>query len=156
MAAALWDWQFNGKVERAPRWRGGCVNNMGVRGLRGLRGLWSGVWGVYGSIFSWRFQWDHRQPCLTSAAGDIADLVKSSFAGPQGPLIRMCEGCLWMHLFMPFSMTPSAAMSDLGGRRYHHFLMVASSWFCIVIDRPIYTVHSNQICWLSFKFKRRA
>jgi hypothetical protein len=33
-----------------------------------------GVWGVYRYIFSWR-------PCPTSAAGDIADFVKSSFGG---------------------------------------------------------------------------
>jgi hypothetical protein len=40
-----------------------------------------GVWGVYRCVFSWRFQCDHWRPCPTSAAGDIADFVKSSFGG---------------------------------------------------------------------------
>jgi len=38
-----------------------------------------GVWGVYRCVLSWRFQWDHRRPCPTSAAGDNVDFVKSSF-----------------------------------------------------------------------------
>ncbi len=40
------------------------------------------VWGVYEYNFSWRFQWHHRQPWLTSAAGDIADLSPSIFSYP--------------------------------------------------------------------------
>jgi hypothetical protein len=32
------------------------------------------VWGIYGCIFSWRFQWHyrHQRPCPTSAARDTA------------------------------------------------------------------------------------
>ncbi len=37
------------------------------------------VWGVYGCNFSWRFQWHHRRPWPTSAAGDIADLPPFNF-----------------------------------------------------------------------------
>ncbi len=40
------------------------------------------VWGVYGCSFSWRFQWHHRWPWPTSAAGDIADLSPSTFSYP--------------------------------------------------------------------------
>ncbi len=72
-----------------------------------------GVWGVYGCVFSRRFQWDHRRPCPTSAAGVIADLVKSCFGGLRG-LWSGCVWYLWMHLFMAVPMTPSAAMSDIG------------------------------------------
>ncbi len=38
------------------------------------------VWGVYEYNFSWRFQWHHRQPWPTSAAGDMADLSPSIFS----------------------------------------------------------------------------
>ncbi len=50
----------------------------------GLRGLWSRCmgWGVFGCNFSWRFQWQHRRPWPTSAAGDIADLSPSTFSYP--------------------------------------------------------------------------
>ncbi len=50
-----------------------------------------GVWGLYRCVLSWR---DHRQPCPTSAAGDIADLVKSSFGGLSG-LWSGSLRCLW-------------------------------------------------------------
>ncbi len=40
------------------------------------------VWGVYGCIFSWRFQWHHQRPCPTSAAGDT---TVSHGGGPIGP-----------------------------------------------------------------------
>ncbi len=32
--------------------------------------------GAYGCNYSWRFQWHHRRPCPTSAAGDITDLSR--------------------------------------------------------------------------------
>ncbi len=57
--------------------------------------------------------WNHRRPCPTSAAGDIADLVKSSFGGLRG-LWSGSLRFLWMHLFKPVLMIPSAAMSDIG------------------------------------------
>ncbi len=38
------------------------------------------VWGVYGCSFSWWFQWHHRRPWPTSAAGDIVDLSPSTFS----------------------------------------------------------------------------
>ncbi len=38
------------------------------------------VWDVYGCNFSWRFQWHHRRPWPTLAAGDIADLYPSTFS----------------------------------------------------------------------------
>jgi hypothetical protein len=41
------------------------------------------VWDVYGCNFSWRFQWHHRRPWPTSAAGDIADLYPSTLAAPH-------------------------------------------------------------------------
>ncbi len=44
------------------------------------------VWGVFRCSFSWRFQWHHRRPWPTSAAGDIADLSPSTFSYPwQAP-----------------------------------------------------------------------
>ncbi len=39
-----------------------------------------GVCGVYGRVFSWRFEWNYWRLCPTSAAGEIAVLVWSSFA----------------------------------------------------------------------------
>ncbi len=84
-----------------------------------------GVWGIYGCVFSRRFQWDHRRPCPTTAAGVIADLVKSCFCGLRG-LWSGCVGCPWMHLFMAVPMIPSAAMSDVGGWRYRRFLTAAA------------------------------
>jgi hypothetical protein len=84
-----------------------------------------GVWGLYRSVLSWRFQWDHRRPCPTSAAGDIADLVKSSFGGLRD-LWSGSLRCLWMHLFKPVLMIPSAAMSDIGGRIYHRLFTAAA------------------------------
>ncbi len=83
-----------------------------------------GVWGVYRCVLSWRFQWDHRRPCPTSAAGYIDNLVKSSFGGLRG-LWSGCLRCLWMHLFKLVPMIPLAAMlamSDIGGRIYHRLL----------------------------------
>ncbi len=44
-----------------------------------------------------------------------------SFGGLRG-LGSGCVGCLWMQLFMVVPMTPSAAVSDFGGRRYHWFV----------------------------------
>jgi hypothetical protein len=76
-------------------------------------------------VFSRRFQRDHRRPCPTSAAGVIADIVKSCFGGLRG-LWSGCVGYLWMHLFMAVPMTPSAAMSDIGGRRCRRFLTAAA------------------------------
>ncbi len=81
-----------------------------------------GVWGLYRCVLSWRFQWDHWRPCPTLAAGNIADLVKSSFGG----LRDLWSGCLWMHLFKPVSMIPSAAMSDIGGWIYHRLFTAAA------------------------------
>ncbi len=69
-----------------------------------------GVWGLYRCVLSWRFQWDHRRPCPTSAARDIADLVKSSFGCLRG-LWSGSLRCLWMHLFKLVPMIPSAAIS---------------------------------------------
>ncbi len=37
---------------------------------------------VYRCSFSWRFQWHHRRPWPTSAAGDIVDLSPSTFSYP--------------------------------------------------------------------------
>jgi hypothetical protein len=86
-----------------------------------------GVWGVYRCIFLLRFKWDHLRPCPTSAAGYIVVLVKSSFGGLRG-LWSGCLGCLWMHLFKPVPMIPSAAMSDIGSQIYHrHFKAAALS-----------------------------
>ncbi len=84
-----------------------------------------GLWGLYRCVFSWRFQWDHRRPCPTSAAGDIADLVKSSFGGLRG-LWPGCLKCLWMHLFKTVPMVLLAAMSDIGGRIYHRLYTAAA------------------------------
>jgi hypothetical protein len=42
-----------------------------------------GVRGVYVCVFQGRSN-DHRRPCPTSAAGVIADLVKSCFGGLRG------------------------------------------------------------------------
>ncbi len=49
----------------------------------GLRASDQDVWDVYGCNFSWRFQWHHRRPWPTSAAGDIADLYPSTLAAPH-------------------------------------------------------------------------
>ncbi len=80
----------------------------------GLRASNQGVWGVYGCIFSRRFQWDHRGLCSTTAVGVIVDLVKSCFGGLRG----LGSGCLWcllMHLFIVVPMTPPAATISYGG-----------------------------------------
>ncbi len=84
-----------------------------------------GFWGVYRCIFSWRFQWDHRRPCPTSAAGAIADFVNKSFGGLRD-LWSGSLRCLWMHLFKPVPMIPSAAMSDIGSRIYHPLFTAAA------------------------------
>ncbi len=90
------------------------------------------VRGLYRCVFSWRFQWDHRRPCPTSTAGDIADLVKSSFGGLRD-LWSGCLGCLWIYLFMAVLMTPSATSSDIGGRSYCRFLTSAALLACTCI-----------------------
>jgi hypothetical protein len=84
-----------------------------------------GVWGLYGCILPWRFQWDHRRPCPTLAAGEIANLVKSSFGGLWG-LWSGSLRFLCMHLFKPVPMILSAAISDIGGRIYHRLFMAAA------------------------------
>ncbi len=44
-----------------------------------------------------------------------------SFGGLRG-LWSGCVGCLWMQLFMAVPMSPSTAMSDFRGQRYHRFV----------------------------------
>ncbi len=80
----------------------------GVSIWGGLRASDQGVWGVYGCVFSRRFQWDHRGLCSTTAVGVIVDLVKSCLGGLRG-LGSGCLGCLWKHLFIAVPMTPPAA-----------------------------------------------
>jgi hypothetical protein len=83
-----------------------------------------GVWSFYRCVLSWRFQWDHRRPCPTSAAGAIADFVKQDFGGLRD-LWSGSLRCLWLHLFKPVLMIPSAAMSDIG-RIYHRLFTAAA------------------------------
>ncbi len=61
----------------------------------GLRGLWSRWWGIFGCNFSWRFQWHHRRPDPTSAAGDITDLSPSTFSYPWQPPTSRASLFLW-------------------------------------------------------------
>ncbi len=100
--------------------RGGINMMLGTSGASD-----QGVWGLYECVFSRRFQWDHRRPCPTSAAGYIADLVKSTFGGLRDLWSRSLR-CLWMHLFKPVPMIPSAAMSDIGGRICHRLFTAAA------------------------------
>jgi hypothetical protein len=62
-----------------------------------------------------------RPPKLNNAV-----LVWSSFAGLRG-LWPRCVGCLWMQLFIAVPMTPSAAVSDIDGRRYRRFSAILGS-----------------------------
>ncbi len=59
------------------------------------------LWCARVCIFWWQFHWDHRRPCPTLAAGDIANLVKSNFGRLRG-LWSGCVGCLYMHPFWQF------------------------------------------------------
>ena len=78
------------------------------------------VWGVYRRVFARWFQWHHRRPCPTSAAGDIAGLVWNSVSGLRG-LLAVCVRYQWTRLCMVIPMTPLGAVSDIGGRRYYAF-----------------------------------
>ncbi len=84
-----------------------------------------GVWGLYRCVLQRRFQWDHWRPCLTSAAEEIADLVKSSFGSLRG-LWSESLRFLWMHLFKPVPMILSAALSDIIGRIYYRLFTAAA------------------------------
>jgi hypothetical protein len=75
------------ETDREPPLRGRVCQ---YRCLRSQGASDQSVWGVYGRIFSWRFQVDHGRPCTTSAAGVIADLVKSSFGSLRG----LWSGCV--------------------------------------------------------------
>ncbi len=46
--------------------------------------------------------------------------------------------CLWMQLFMAVTMTPSAAVSDFGGRRYHQ--IVPFNFLLSLADPHLYGV----------------
>ncbi len=62
---------------------------------------------------------------VSDFCGDIADLVKSSFGGLRG----LWSGSLrfmWMHLFKPVPMIPSAAKSDIRGWIYHRLITAAA------------------------------
>ena len=69
------------------------------------------VWGVFGCNFSWRFQWHHRRPWPTSAAGDIADLYPSALAAPHlhGVLVSLTPAIN----FLPVSLTPLNSLSPV-------------------------------------------
>ncbi len=86
---------------------------------------YKGLWGVYRCAFSWQFYKHYRQSCSTSAAGDIAVLVWTSFGGLRG-LWSGRGRCLWMCFFMAILMKLSAAASEPGGLRYCCLLMAAS------------------------------
>ncbi len=109
-------------------------------------------------VLSWRFQWDHRRPCPTSAAGDIVDLVKSSFAGLRG-LSSGSLRFLWMHLFKPVPMILSAAMSDIGGRIYHSLFTAAAlsaRTYVITLDCSRWPLHvGGRGWWKLVVFSRR-
>ncbi len=125
------------------RWGGG--GGGGINMVSGASGASDqGVCCVYGCVYSRQFQWNHRRPCPTSAAGSIADLVKSCFGGLRA-LWSGCVGCLWMHLFIAVPMTPLAAMSDVGGRRNRRFLTAAALSACTYVitwDCTVYTLTS--------------
>ncbi len=63
-----------------------------------------GVWGVYGCIFSWRFQWHHRYRLLTS----VAEVGCWSLIGPMEPP--------WKDASID---TPEALIGGPWGRRHH-------------------------------------
>jgi hypothetical protein len=66
------------------------------------------VWGVYGCNFSWRFQWHHRRPWPTSAAGDIADLSSSTFSYPWQLPTSMASLFLSLAINLsPVSLSPA-------------------------------------------------
>ncbi len=61
----------------------------------------------------------HRRPELSlilflKSFGGLRDLWSESLR------------CLWMHLFKPVPMIPSAAMSDIGGRIFDRLFMAAA------------------------------
>ncbi len=64
----------------------------------------------------------HQRP-RRSPILNIAVLFWSSFGGLRGLLSR-CAECLWMQLFKAVPMTPLAAVSDFGGRRYRRFVPI--------------------------------
>jgi hypothetical protein len=101
-----------------------------------------GVWGVYRCVLLWRFQWGHRPE---TSAGDIADLVKSSFGGLRG-LWSVCLGCLWMHIFMAVLISPSATSSDIAGRKYRRFLTAAAllARTCVI---TLDCTHTDRYIW---------
>ncbi len=66
------------------------------------------VWVDFGCNFSWRFQWHHRRPWPTSAAGDIADLSPSTFSYPWQLPTSMASLFLWPAINLsPVSLTPA-------------------------------------------------
>jgi len=66
------------------------------------------VWGVFGCNFSWRFQWHHRRPWPTSAAGEIADLSPSTFSFPWQLPTSMASLFLWPAINLsPVSLSPA-------------------------------------------------
>ncbi len=66
------------------------------------------VCGVFGCNFSWRFQWHHRRPWPTSAAGDIADLSPSTFSYPWQLPTSMASLFLWpTKNLSPVSLSPA-------------------------------------------------
>ncbi len=67
-----------------------------------------GVCGLYGCVFSRRFQWDHRQPCPTSAAGYIADLVEVLLAasGTSDQGVWGVYGCIFSSRFQWYHRRP--------------------------------------------------
>jgi hypothetical protein len=59
-----------------------------------------------------------------------------------------CLGCLWTFILMAVPMTPPAAVSDLGGRRYHCLLTAAAllaRTYLITGDCAVCTLAST--CW---------
>ncbi len=101
-----------------------------------------GLWGVYRCVLLWRFQWDHRPE---TSAGDIADLVKSSFCRPQGPLIRVFGVSMnaYFHGGSHFTIGPS---SDIAGRKYRRFLTAAASLArtCVI---TLNCTHTDRYIW---------
>ncbi len=55
-----------------------------------------GVWGVYGWVFSWWFQWHHQRLRPTPAAGDIAVLLSAlSFRRCRWHRRTIFRRCRW-------------------------------------------------------------
>ncbi len=78
------------------------------------------VWGVFRCNFSWRFQWHHRRPWPTSAAGDVADLSPSTFSYPwQLPASKASFVLVIGNKFIagdncsPLSMSPAIKLSPV-------------------------------------------